>query len=94
MNCTLDDIDNAKDLIKTVLPSKAIKNERILETLMYQVGQSIIQNIQKVRQIFPEPIFCRSFFYSFFIHLFLEGSLFSIERKRKLCAQMYRAMRT
>ena len=61
MNCTLDDIDNPKDLIKTVLPSKAIKNERILETLMYQVGQAIIQNIQKVRKIFPDPIFAEVF---------------------------------
>ena len=65
MNCTLDDIDNAKDLIKTVLPSKAIKNERILETLMYQVGQSIIQNIQKVRKIFPDPILAEVFFIVF-----------------------------
>ena len=29
------------DLIKTVLPSKAIKNERILETLMFQANSGM-----------------------------------------------------
>ena len=30
-----------QDLIKTVLPSKAIKNERILETLMFQANSGM-----------------------------------------------------
>ncbi|XP_046430449.1 uncharacterized protein rsh isoform X1 [Neodiprion pinetum] len=33
------------ELIRTVLPSKAIKNERILETLMYQAHTGVFRNV-------------------------------------------------
>ncbi|XP_003698431.2 uncharacterized protein LOC100869689 [Apis florea] len=45
-----------QELIRIVLPSKAIKNERILETLMYQANSGIFRNVDSYLEDYKEKV--------------------------------------
>ncbi|XP_051164393.1 uncharacterized protein LOC127283500 isoform X3 [Leptopilina boulardi] len=45
-----------QELIRIVLPSKAIKNERILETLMYQANSGIYRNVDRYLEAYQNRI--------------------------------------
>ncbi|XP_025163068.1 uncharacterized protein LOC105182753 isoform X5 [Harpegnathos saltator] len=44
------------ELIRIVLPSKAIKNERILETLMYQANTGIYRNVDSYLEAYQKKV--------------------------------------
>ncbi|XP_076247630.1 rap GTPase activating protein radish [Calliopsis andreniformis] len=45
-----------QELIRIVLPSKAIKNERILETLMYQANSGIYRNVDSYLEAYQKKV--------------------------------------
>ncbi|OAD57465.1 Serine-enriched protein, partial [Eufriesea mexicana] len=45
-----------QELIRIVLPSKAIKNERILETLVYQANSGIYRNVDSYLEAYQKKV--------------------------------------